>query len=121
VSALDEAFALMVGHRQGTDDCGRTFERLVRKHILGRWKRPAVKALRAGALTGSREHWAAERIAALYGVSAKAGAPRRTGDPLVILRLGGADMLIDGHRRAAQMLREGAPGHDVIVIEEAGQ
>jgi len=64
------------------------------------------------------EHWSLARIAATPRRNSE-GEPSLEGTPLLVIRRpDGSELILDGAKRAAKLIREGSQGpHSVVVIE----
>jgi len=98
----------------GGDTPEATFRRLVGKQAEARFIAPA-----SGPLVVREEVWTAEQLEPLWG-GVSPGEPYDADEPVVVFRVGGVDMLIDGHNRRAKRLREGGTQR-VLLVEPAGK
>ena len=78
---------------------------------------PIREAQAGNTATVTQETWEADRIAALWSPITE-GKPHSTDGALIVVRVNGTDILIDGHnRRAKRIAEDDRSPHAVLVIE----
>lgn len=92
------------------------FAGLLERHVAGRFLDPVIEALSDGRLTISEQSWTRECVSALH-IPPGPAQPYRDDMPVVIVRAGGVDMLIDGNNRARKFLQGGGDKFAVLLLE----
>lgn len=116
VDLLSKVFAEVENHR-GRASSTDTLIRLVEKQALARFRDPFRRALESGTVRVSAQEWHVGDLEALWSQN-EAGAPQRDEGPIIVLRIGGVDMLVDGHNRRHKRLRDRDRATQAVLLME---
>ena len=115
---LDQVWQMLAHHAKGGDSPQQTLVRLCMEHLRRRYGWSLSKALGEDTLTAHSENWTTAQLALLWRAHQRVQVLGPTDLPIVVLRIGQVDFLIDGTTRINKRVAENAPGtHPVIVLE----
>lgn len=113
---MRRVYSVIGPHARPGDTAEETFKRICAKAIQNRIVKPFEKAWEFKA---TPTWWPFERFKPMM-VRDDLGPPHEFGTPVVVLRLGGVDILVDGSRRLNQAFKQGEAGHEVLLVEIKG-
>ena len=104
-------------HTKGGDSSANTLIRLIRKHVDRRFVKSVCEALEGEQIQPSLEHWTTARLNKLWRGHNRTHVNGRFDLPIVVLRVGGVNCLIDGATRINKRVAEHMDGtHQVIIL-----
>ncbi|MGB3833797.1 MAG: hypothetical protein WA975_18250 [Mesorhizobium sp.] len=84
---------------------------------LVRFADPLRHALKAGSVRLSAQEWPIDKLRSLWSKN-ETGRPQYDEGPIIVLRIGGIDMLIDGHNRRRKRLRDRDRATQSVLLVE---
>ena len=104
-------------HAKPDHSSADTLARLIRKHVARRFVDAFGQAFEDERISPRLEHWTTEELGELWRGHAKTNVKGDFEQPIVVLRVGGADCLIDGSTWINKRIAEQMDGtHEVIVL-----
>lgn len=113
---LSRVFADIDNHR-GRASPSDALVRLVEKQAIARFADPLRQALKAGSVRLSVEEWSIDKLRSLWSKN-ETGRPQHDEGPIIVLRIGGIDMLVDGHNRRRKRLRDRDRATQAVLLME---
>lgn len=113
---LRAVYSQLRNHKERGDSYHGTLLRLVKKQLEARVVTALTEAINEDQVIVVNEIWDRHDVELLWSRNVE-GRPYSDENPLVVLRIAGIHMLIDGHNRRTKWLQEKRVDYPVTVLE----